>query len=118
MVKFVKAEEVFWTINNRTMSKNSNSLIAFVIGAGVGAALGVLFAPDTGSNTRDRLSFKLSKYKKELEDLIEELVEGKELHLNEAKTEGKRVISEAKNKAENLLSDVNKLIDQINQGGN
>ncbi|WP_297336584.1 YtxH domain-containing protein [Algoriphagus sp.] len=100
------------------MSKTSNSLIAFVIGAGVGTALGVLFAPDTGSNTRDRLSFKLSKYKKELEELIDELVEGKELHLNEAKTEGKRVITEAKNKAENLLTDVNKLIDQINQDKN
>lgn len=100
------------------MSKNSNSLLAFVIGAGVGAAMGVLFAPDSGSNTRDRLSYRLSKYKKELEDLIEELVEGKELHLNEAKTEGKRVISEAKNKAENLLNDVNKLIDQINKDNN
>lgn len=100
------------------MSKSSNSLIAFLIGAGVGAAVGVLFAPDAGSNTRDRLSFKLSKYKKELEELIDDLVDGKEMHLNEAKTEGKRVISEAKNKAENLLSDVNKLIDQINQGNN
>ncbi len=50
--------------------------------------------------------------------MIEDLVEGRETHLNEAKTEGKRVISEAKNKAENLLSDVNKLIDQINQGNN
>jgi gas vesicle protein len=100
------------------MSKNSNSLIAFLIGAGVGATLGILFAPDAGNNTRDKLSFKLSKYKKELEDLIEDLVEGKETHLNEAKTEGKRVISDAKNKAENLLSDVNELIDQINQGNN
>lgn len=100
------------------MSKNSNSLVAFLVGAGVGAALGILFAPDTGDNTRDRLSFRLSKYKKELEDLIGELVEDKEIHLNEAKNEGKRVISEAKNKAENLLSDVNKLIDQINKDPN
>lgn len=100
------------------MSKSSNSLLAFMVGAGVGAALGILFAPDTGANTRDKLSFQLSKYKKELEDLIEELMDGKEIHLNEAKSEGKRVISEAKNKAENLLSDVNKLIEQINQGKN
>ncbi|MCS5490666.1 MULTISPECIES: YtxH domain-containing protein [Algoriphagus] len=97
------------------MSKNSNSLLAFIVGAGIGTALGVLFAPDSGSNTRDKLSYRLSKYKKELEDLIEELVEGKELHLNEAKSEGKRVINEAKSKAENLLQDVNKLIDQINK---
>lgn len=97
------------------MSKSSNSLIAFVLGAGIGTALGILFAPDTGSNTRDRLSYRLSKYKSELEELINELVEGKELHLNEAKTEGKRVINDAKNKAENLLNDVNKLIDQINK---
>ncbi len=100
------------------MSKSSNSLFAFLLGAGVGTTLGILFAPDTGTNTRDRLTFRLSKYKKELEELVEDLVEGKETHLNEAKTEGKRVISEAKNKAENLLNDVNKLIDQINQGDN
>lgn len=100
------------------MSKSSNTLLAFAVGAGVGAALGILFAPDTGTNTRDRLSFRLSKYQKELEELISDLVDGKELHLNEAKTEGKRVISEAKTKAENLLQDVNKLIDQINQGKN
>jgi len=78
------------------MGKTTNTLLAFALGAGVGAALGILFAPDTGANTRDKLSFKLSKYKKELEDLINELVDGKEIHLNEAKTEGKRVISEAK----------------------
>jgi len=46
------------------------------------------------------------------------LVDGKEIHLNEAKTEGKRVISEAKTKAEDLLNDVNKLIDQINKDKN
>ncbi len=59
------------------MSKTTNTLLAFAVGAGVGAALGILFAPDTGANTRDKLSFKLSKYKKELEDLINELVDGK-----------------------------------------
>ncbi|WP_194774204.1 YtxH domain-containing protein [Pararhodonellum marinum] len=100
------------------MSKNSNSLLAFVFGAGLGATLGILFAPDSGNNTRDKLTFQLSKYREELEELIKDLMDGKNLPVNQAKSEGHKVISEAKNKAENLLTDVNKLIEQINRENN
>lgn len=100
------------------MKNNGNSFLAFLLGAGLGAAVGVLFAPDAGTNTRDRLTYQLARYKEELEALIRELVEGKKLTSNEAKSEGNKVISEAKTKAENLLNDVNKLIDQINQENN
>ena len=97
------------------MNKNSNSLIAFVLGAGLGATAGILFAPDSGNNTRDRLSYQLIRYKEELEELVKDLVDGKNLPLNEAKSEGNKVIIEAKSKAENLLNDVNRLIDQIHK---
>ncbi|WP_373520267.1 YtxH domain-containing protein [Aquiflexum sp.] len=100
------------------MSNKSNSWIAFLAGASIGTALGILFAPDTGKNTRDRLTYQLSKYSEELEKLINDLRDGKNLPSNEAKTEGNKVISDAKNKAENLLSDVNKLIEQINRESN
>ncbi|MBW3467847.1 YtxH domain-containing protein [Arthrospiribacter ruber] len=100
------------------MSKSSNAWMAFVAGAGIGAALGILFAPDTGKNTRDKLTYQLSRYKEELENLIQDLREGKNLPQNEARSEGNKVISDAKNKAENLLSDVNKLIEQINKEAN
>ena len=95
------------------MSKKTNTLLAFLTGAATGAILGILYAPDKGSNTRDRLSFQLDKYKKKLEETLDEMVDGKEDFSSEAKSEGQKVISDAKVKAEKLLDDVDELIGQI-----
>lgn len=75
--------------------------------------MGLLFAPEKGTHTRDRISFLLDKYKKRVEELMEELVEGKDLKGNKAKSEGEKIIDDTKQKAEELLDDVNGLIDQI-----
>ncbi|MBL7863330.1 MAG: YtxH domain-containing protein [Cyclobacteriaceae bacterium] len=97
------------------MSKNSNNaLIAFLAGAAAGAILGVLYAPDKGSNTREKLSFRLDKYKKILQDFLDDLVTGKDTPLTtEAKSQGQKVVSEARGKAERLLEDVDDLLEQI-----
>jgi gas vesicle protein len=96
------------------MGKKSGTLMAFLSGAALGTILGILYAPDKGSNTREKLSFQLDKYKKLLEEFLDDLVTGKETPLTtEAKSQGKKIVSEAKNKAERLLEDVDDLLSQI-----
>lgn len=94
--------------------KITNALIGFVSGAATGAVVGILFAPDKGRETRDRLSYQLYRYRDMLIDLTDSLRENKEAP-SAAKSEGQRVINDAKDKAEKLLGDVDSLINQINK---
>ena len=78
------------------MSRQSRSLLTFLLGAAAGATMGILFSPDKGVNIRGKLSYKLDKYKVLLEDLLEDLVNGADLPISQAKTKSEKVISDAK----------------------
>jgi gas vesicle protein len=95
------------------MSKNSNFLFAFLAGLAGGAVIGILFAPDKGKNTRDKLSFQLEKYKEKILEMLEQIGEEENGAPSQARAEGQRIINETKQKAETLLDDVEQLIDQI-----
>ncbi|MFM2441959.1 YtxH domain-containing protein [Aquirufa sp. A-Brett2-15D] len=95
------------------MSKSSRSFWAFVVGATAGAIVGILYAPDKGENTRNKLYYQLNKYRDQLKELINDIVDGKEVIETTAKSEGKKVVQDAKIKAEKLLEDVEKMMTQI-----
>ena len=52
--------------------KTEKILTAFLLGAGIGAVLGILFAPDKGSETRAQLREDASKLFDGLGDLIDQ----------------------------------------------
>lgn len=75
------------TLKDTTM-KGINYLAAFIGGAAVGAACGILFAPEKGSDTRAKIieaikkrGIKLSH--KEMEDLASDIAEDLGIGANE-----------------------------------
>ncbi len=99
------------------MSRSGRDLAFFLTGIATGTILGLLYAPEKGNITRDRLSYRLSKYREQLQQLLDDILESAELPENFSKTEGQRVVDDAREKAERLLEDVDRLMAQIKQQG-
>ena len=97
------------------MNKPAIFLLTFLAGVAAGTLVGILYAPDEGKNTRDKISFQLDKYREKLLEMLNNLKNQSELPISAAKTEGEKIISETKAEAERLLHDVEALMGQINQ---
>lgn len=85
--------------------------IGLVFGAFIGTFIGMLYAPDKGINTRDRLSYQLNSYLDDISDLVEKLRH--ESQISDAKKEGDLVVEEAQKKAEDLIAEAEKLLKDI-----
>ena len=97
------------------MNKPVTLLLTFLAGVGAGTMVGILYAPDEGKNTRDKISFQLDRYREKLLDMLNKLKSQAEQPISAARTEGEKIISETKAEAEKLLNDVEALMGQINQ---
>ena len=53
------------------MNNNAKITAAFIAGAAIGAALGILFAPDKGSATRKKIAEEGKKFTDEVKEKFE-----------------------------------------------
>lgn len=93
------------------MNRSTRTLIAFLSGAAVGSVLAILYAPDKGTNIRDRWNFRLSRTRDQLREFVEDLMENDVQ--TTAKAESEKVVNDAREKAQRLLADVETLMGQI-----
>ncbi|MCS7075558.1 MAG: YtxH domain-containing protein [Bacteroidia bacterium] len=92
------------------MTKNTGS---FLLGLGIGLAIGILFAPDKGKNTREKLVFQLQNAFEKLKEYVNKLKNEEELLANEGKHLAREVVRETKEKAEGLLMDIEELMEKV-----
>ena len=83
------------------MKDSGKVVVALLAGLAAGAVLGVLFAPDKGSDTRDKLNDSLS----DLSDAIKERADQQIDQLNDLKEKVVSAIKVKASKAEEIIDD-------------
>jgi len=90
------------------MSNNTNSVLALLLGAAIGAGVGILFAPDKGSKTREKIKDGFNEaednLKHKFEDVTHQLrkkFEGSKHNMEETYEE---MVSNMSYKTEDVIS--------------
>ena len=76
-------------------SSNNNSILALLAGAAVGLGLGILFAPDKGSKTREKIK-----------DGLDDLKDSTKSKWNSLETETKEKFSKTKDDLKDTVNDL------------
>ncbi|GIZ08408.1 YtxH domain-containing protein [Flavobacterium sp. UMI-01] len=82
--------------------ETNKTIIGILAAAAVGATLGVLFAPDKGTNTRKKIAKKTADTKEEIKGKIDQLKETLSEKYNAALKNGERILENGQAEMANI----------------
>ncbi|KJD31135.1 hypothetical protein PK35_15950 [Tamlana nanhaiensis] len=99
------------------MSNNTNSALGLLLGGAIGATLGILFAPDKGTNTRKKLREEAEAAKDNIASTAEDLKNQVASTLTTKKAtldaQLEHVVSDASYKAEDVITTLEKKLKDL-----
>ena len=78
----------------------SKVMMGVVVGMAAGAVMGILTAPDSGKNTRQKISDKRQAYMDELKSRVNGFKDGFKYGIDTVKSETHNLLDQVKSKAE------------------
>lgn len=90
--------------------------LGLLTGALIGSIVALLYAPDSGTKLRGRVSYRVSSYGDEINRLIKKLKAEKENISSDAKQKGDDIVSDAKKRADDLIKEAEALLVNIEKG--
>lgn len=101
----MRTEYIFKQTNETNIMGSGKVLLGVLAGVAAGATLGILFAPDKGSNTRRKISRKSDEYADELETKFNDFIGSITEKFEDMKEEAARVIESGEQKVEKVWAE-------------
>lgn len=87
-------------------------ILSIAVGVAAGAVIGVLLAPDKGSETRRKISQRSNEYADNLKTKFNDFIENMLDKFETVKTEAENIAHKGMNKAEEIKSDIKQPMNQ------
>lgn len=88
--------------------KTSKTIVGVLGGVAVGAALGILFAPDKGSKTRKKIAKKTNNAKESLKHSFDEFLDTVSEKYNAIIGDGEELLEEGKEELKKIKKEISK----------